>query len=205
MLVKIEEIQGEKPLSLSEALKPALMQEILADCHGEYSLVEARKLAVVFRKVSGQIHLTGNLGATVSAPCKRCLKDVSIDLPVEFSLRMVNAGHSKRVEEAPGIEVEKALPKRKYKKKDDDRDEAAASFELDEVDAEPFDGKVIDLDPIVREQVLLALPVSVICTEECKGLCGQCGENLNLKDCGHGNQKEVDPRFAKLKDLKLKN
>ena len=81
----------------------------------------------------------------------------------------------------------------------------AASFELDEVDAEPFNGKTIDLDPVVREQVLLALPVSVVCRDDCKGLCSTCGQDLNEQDCGHGKVKEVDVRLAKLKDIKLKN
>jgi uncharacterized protein len=80
-----------------------------------------------------------------------------------------------------------------------------ASFELDEVDAEAFDGKTIDLDPIVREQVLLALPVSVLCREDCKGLCSVCGQDLNESDCGHAGRAEVDVRLAKLKDIKLKN
>ena len=70
------------------------------------------------------------------------------------------------------------------------------------MDAEPFDGKTIDLDPIIREQVLLALPVSVLCREDCKGLCTVCGEDLNEKDCGC-ERKVVDVRLAKLKDIKL--
>src|SRR4029077_12174807 len=76
------------------------------------------------------------------------------------------------------------------------------SFDLDAVDAEPFDGKTIDLDPIVREQVLLALPLSVLCKEDCKGLCPECGQDLNERECGHKPANPLNP-FAKLKDLKL--
>jgi uncharacterized protein len=203
MLVKIEEIQGDKPLTLTETLKSEMMKEVLAESAGDFSLIEARKLTAVFRKVSGQVHVQGTLSALVSAPCKRCLKDVAVDLPVEFGVRMVQT-------KAPVIAEEPAaepVVKKKFKhtKKDDERDEAAASFELDEVDAEPFDGKKIDLDAIVREHVLLALPTSVLCEEDCLGLCNQCGQNLNLGDCGHNGQAPIDPRFAKLRDFKLKN
>jgi uncharacterized protein len=141
----------------------------------------------------------------VQAPCKRCLKERSQVVPVSFSLRMVPKGHRREEEvEDPAAPV-KGKARRRSKREDDPRLEAAASFELDEIDAEAFDGKTIDLDPIVREQVLLALPVSVLCREDCKGLCGVCGQDLNELDCGHAGRKEVDVRLAKLKDIKLKN
>lgn len=108
---------------------------------------------------------------------------------------------------APRADADPAAPPPKrtkqQKKEDDGQSPTASSFELDEIDAEPFNGKTIDLDPVVREQVLLALPVSVLCRDDCKGLCSICGQDLNEKDCGHGKVKEVDVRLAKLKDIKL--
>jgi len=47
----------------------------------------------------------------------------------------------------------------------------------------------IDFAPILREYLLLELPISPICREDCKGLCGICGENLNLKSCVHIQQE----------------
>jgi uncharacterized protein len=73
---------------------------------------------------------------------------------------------------------------------------------LEDADEEWFDGKRIDLDPILREQVLLALPMSLLCAESCRGLCPVCGENLNLKDC-RCERKVADPRWMALKDIKL--
>jgi uncharacterized protein len=58
----------------------------------------------------------------------------------------------------------------------------------------------IDLAPLVREYALLEIPISPICRPDCKGLCPQCGQNLNEKDCGH-RPEESDSPFAKLKDL----
>lgn len=63
----------------------------------------------------------------------------------------------------------------------------------------PEDG-FIDFEPIVREYGLLEIPISPICTPECKGLCVVCGENLNEVDCGHKKTDEDSP-FSALKDL----
>lgn len=206
MLVKIEEIQ-EPGLELKESIKPEVLTEALVDAPG-YELVSSRPLQASFKRVSGQVHLRGSFGAVVKAPCRRCLKPVSLDVPVDFSLRMVPESRRKDEDEDDELEAAKGpggRGRRRSKKDDDGQAPVAASFELDEIDAEPFDGKTIDLDPVIREQVLLALPVTVLCREDCKGLCPTCGQDLNEQDCGHGKEKEVDVRLAKLKDIKLKN
>jgi uncharacterized protein len=64
----------------------------------------------------------------------------------------------------------------------------------------PEDG-YIDLEPLVREYMLLAIPISPLCSPDCKGLCPICGENLNENDHDHG-ESEGDPRLAVLKSLK---
>ncbi len=202
MLVKIEEIQ-EPGLKRSEPIKPEVLSAALADSDG-FALVSATPLSASFKKVSGRVFVIGHFSASLKAPCKRCTTDVPVPIDVDFSLRMIPEPTAPRVDDA--TDAAPAKGRRKYQKKEDDgQAEVAASFELDEIDAEPFDGKTIDLDPVVREQVLLALPVSVVCREDCKGLCSTCGQDLNEKDCGHGKVKEVDVRLAKLKDIKLKN
>jgi uncharacterized protein len=204
MLVKIEEIQ-EPGLELKETVKPEVLNEALADAGG-FALVSSRPFQASFKRLSGQVHLKGTFGATVKAPCRRCLKDVTFELPVEFALRMVpQAPRRERDDDEVADAAKGPGRKRKQKKEDDGQSPMAASFELDEIDAEPFDGKTIDLDPVLREQVLLALPVTVLCREDCRGLCTTCGQDLNEQDCGHSEKKEVDVRLAKLKDIKLKN
>jgi uncharacterized protein len=206
MLVKIEEIQ-ESGLKRTEPIKAEVLKTALADSEG-FALVSSGDLSVSFKKVSGRVFLRGGFSAELTCPCKRCTTPVEVPVDVEFSLRMVPEAMAPRSDAAAeGKDPNAPAPKRrKYQKKEDDgQSPSAASFELDEIDAEPFDGKTIDLDPVVREQVLLALPVSVLCREDCRGLCPTCGEDLNEKDCGHGKVKEVDVRLAKLKDIKLKN
>ena len=57
----------------------------------------------------------------------------------------------------------------------------------------------IDLQSLVREFALLELPIKPLCRNDCKGLCMECGQNLNEGDCGH--RPEIDSPFLALKDL----
>ena len=63
----------------------------------------------------------------------------------------------------------------------------------------PLEGDSADLDDIVRTVFVLNLDSKLLCREDCKGLCPQCGKNLNEGPCNC--QKELDPRFAALKQL----
>ncbi len=58
----------------------------------------------------------------------------------------------------------------------------------------------IDLQPLIREYGLLEIPSNPVCRPDCKGLCPVCGQDLNLRDCGHRPQKDESP-FSALKKL----
>ena len=58
----------------------------------------------------------------------------------------------------------------------------------------------LDLESLVREYAILEFPIKPICKPDCKGLCIVCGENLNLKDCGHRPEQNDSP-FSALKKL----
>lgn len=62
----------------------------------------------------------------------------------------------------------------------------------------------IDLKPLIREYMLLEVPMSPLCRPDCKGLCPICGENLNETTCNHDDDN-IDPRLAILKSLLDKN
>jgi uncharacterized protein len=57
----------------------------------------------------------------------------------------------------------------------------------------------IDLEPLIRDYALLEVPITPLCKPDCKGLCPECGENLNERECGH--RRDEDSPFAALKDL----
>jgi uncharacterized protein len=58
----------------------------------------------------------------------------------------------------------------------------------------------IDLSPLVREYMLLELPINPVCRPDCKGLCPVCGNNLNENTCVHDDSM-IDPRLSVLKNL----
>jgi len=58
----------------------------------------------------------------------------------------------------------------------------------------------LDMEELLREFAVLEIPINPICKPDCEGLCIECGQNLNEKDCGH-RPDEPDSPFAKLKDL----
>jgi uncharacterized protein len=98
------------------------------------------------------------------------------------------------------------LPKHEMQEEDEDEakpesDDEGVELEEEDLDLFPYEGEAIDLEPLVREQVILAVPYAPLCREDCKGLCPQCGVDLNTGSCRC--EKPIDPRFEALKGLKL--
>ena len=188
MVVQVEQIR-EAGLSLAEPLSEPFLSQALADAAEDGFRPEA---ASVFharlQRTSSGVLLEGSADLPLLAPCKRCLAEVHLRLPLRFTLNLVAAeAAADRAAEEVAEETEA---------------ESSGSFELAEADQDIYRGKTIDLDPILREQVLLALPMQVVCREDCRGLCGMCGQNLNEAACSC-ESKRVDPRLAVLKDIKL--
>ena len=65
-----------------------------------------------------------------------------------------------------------------------------------------LDGDELDVKAWARDALVLALPVQIRCTPDCRGLCGICGANLN-EDPEHAHEREPDPRWAKLSELEF--
>jgi len=63
-----------------------------------------------------------------------------------------------------------------------------------------FSGDVINLEPAVLNNILINMPMKAVCSNNCKGLCGICGHNLNESDCGC-KKEYINPEFEKLKAL----
>ncbi|WP_377105127.1 YceD family protein [Propionicimonas sp. T2.31MG-18] len=69
--------------------------------------------------------------------------------------------------------------------------------ELDDAEALRIEGEMIDLEPVLRDAVVLDLPFTPLCRPDCAGLCPDCGANLN-RDPDHGHAEPTDPRWAGL-------
>lgn len=62
------------------------------------------------------------------------------------------------------------------------------------------EGEAVDLEPMLRDAIVLSIPIKPVHVEDCQGLCPVCGVDLNVTECGHG-EPEGDLRWAPLKDL----
>lgn len=138
-------------------------------------------------KIERRVRISVHANVPLSVPCSRCLNAVALGQPVDFELTLV-----------PEDEYEDA-PR---DVKDANQGDVAGSFGPEAAEEETYAGKVIDLDPLFREQLILALPTYPVCREDCKGLCPVCGANLNERECGC-DRHVPDPRWAGLKDIKL--
>ncbi len=186
MVVTVDQIR-EGGLSLDETLSESFLTHALAEIKDTGFRPDGpAPLRVKLQKTGSGVLLRGSTEVAVHTPCRRCLADVHLRVPVTFTLNLVSRAALCGGEDGA----------------DDEQVERAGSFDLERADEELFDGKTIDLDPLVREQVLLALPMHAVCGEDCKGLCGTCGQNLNEGQCGCA-QTQVDPRLAALKNFKL--
>jgi uncharacterized protein len=119
-----------------------------------------------------EIHLVGRLATRLELSCARCLEPVTQELASRFDLRYRPVGSIRAKED----EIELA------------REDTEVGF---------YTGGGLFLADVIAEQVNLALPMKVLCGEECHGLCPRCGANLNRERCRCG-PRPVDPRLAPL-------
>jgi len=184
MRVNIDEIK-EVGLVRSWDVTREALDEMVSGERAGYRAGGPARIEARLDKFERRIRLTGQAQVRVGAACGRCLVPVEVEVPVDFDLALVPADEYQDPDGEPG-----------------DSGRVAGSFDPEIADEDTYEGKVIDLDPIVREQILLALPGYPVCREGCKGLCTVCGTNLNEKECGC-DRHVPDPRWAGLKNVKL--
>ena len=146
---------------------------------------EARAVAPVH--VHGQVTNTGEsmlvqgeARGQFAMTCARCLQPMRAEVAAEFQERFRRPG---------GRHPERAQ----------DRWEAPVSLADEEDDARPYHGDWLHLDDAVREALLLHMPMKPVCEPDCRGLCPQCGANLNETTCDC-RPESIDPRLAVLKE-----
>ncbi len=185
MRVNIDEIK-EAGLSRSWDVPREVADEIVAGDQAGYRARGPVHLEAYLEKIERRVRVDAHGKAELTVPCGRCLTPVAIDLPVDFELTLV-----------PDDEYDD-----RARAQHEDHPGPAGSFDPRDAEEEVYRGKVIDLDPLLREQLLLSLPTYPVCREDCKGLCPVCGVNLNERECGC-DRHVPDPRWAGLKNLKL--
>lgn len=125
-------------------------------------------------RVGETVFMKGNLQASVSLTCSRCLKRYTRDFDTSFNVRYAPIKRE-------ALEKEHELTK-------------------DELDISYYSEGIIDLNELAAEQLILMLPMKSLCKDECKGLCMICGTDLNESQC-NCQVDRIDPRWAVLKKL----
>ena len=123
------------------------------------------------------VRVSGSAKAKVILPCARCLEELPVVVDADFAVEF------RPLEEMEGGKEQQLLS--------------------DELDVLYYSDEGIDMDELVTGQVAESLPLKPLCGDACRGLCPQCGQNLNDGDC-ECPPEGGDPRLAKLKEL-LKN
>jgi uncharacterized protein len=127
-------------------------------------------------KLSGnEVFVNGHVDTRAQVECDRCLQQVEAPVSADFALEYITGSEYESSEVAELTEAEMSVS--------------------------VFDGQGIDVDEIVKEQVLLAVPTRMLCREDCKGICPECGIDKNTGECQCVTD-DIDPRWATLKNLK---
>jgi uncharacterized protein len=180
MFIDIHELEVH-PIDFREELRPQAIdlgpdvrQLSALKTQGHADLVEEHHGK---HKKLQDIRLSGSLATRLEVSCARCLEPVQHDVTRSFELLYRPQGSDARAEELSVTDAE-----------------AEIGY---------YKGDGIELDDVLREQVLLAVPLKSLCREDCRGLCPHCGKNLNQEKCSCSEEVE-DPRWEALKEIRKK-
>lgn len=180
MFIKIKDLELRK-IEFDQDFEPGVIdlgpdaqQKTPFHTQGRAELIRENRGA---RQVVEDIRLVGSFCTQVEVRCARCLDPVTRDVGESFDLIYRPQGVDARGEER--------------------------SISRAETEIGYYQGEGLLLEDVLKEQALLALPVKQICSSECKGLCPQCGRNLNVEDCDCVTTMS-DPRWAALEDIRKK-
>ncbi len=141
----------------------------------DYRITAPVELSMVVSRVGADaFEAIGGVKTRLELACGRCLDPYDLPVDATFELRYVP-----HVAEAGGDERE---------------------IEDDDLTTAYYRDGLLDVGELLREQFQLALPMKPLCSAACRGLCAQCGANLNRTECECGPAWE-DPRLAPLKSL----
>lgn len=147
---------------------------VLDDEHAR--LVEPPQITGRINRSGHDVRLRGQITAQAEVNCDRCLKQVTLPIETTFDVTYVPA--------------------------EDYVEGEAAELQEEDLGLSVYEDESIDVDELVREQILLTIPARALCTEDCKGLCPVCGANRNETDC-RCESRETDPRWSALKGIKF--
>lgn len=159
-------------------IRPAWVRGVL-EGHEASAAEDEGLLAVRASKSGHDVVVHGKLDATLSIPCARCLEPTKLPVHSEISVLYVPASRLGR---------------------------AAGERELSDEEANtlPFDGEKVVLDDLVRDELVLEIPMIPLCSEDCPGMSPAPNQEASTTPAKGGAEKPMDPRLAPLLDLAKK-
>ena len=170
MRIELENLEGGKG-DFAHVYQP----EDLNQVDERIQLIEPATVTGKVRLAGNEVFVNGHVETRAQVECDRCLKPVELPVSADFELEYIT-----------GADYESTS--------------AVAELTEAELSVAVFDGEAIDVDEIVKEQILLAVPTRMLCREDCKGICPECGKDLNTGEC-QCVKDDIDPRWAALKNL----
>jgi uncharacterized protein len=160
-----------KPLRFDQAIPPGVIN---FDSEFEQASPLVVTGTAAFHEATEEIELQGHLRMELRAACDRCLE--AFPLPIESDFKLI---YQPLTESAPAQEIEISAG------------DAEIGF---------YQGSGLELNEVIKEQILLALPMQLVCRKDCLGLCPYCGQNRNTTICDC-KAETGDLRWAALKNL----
>jgi uncharacterized protein len=174
MFLSVREMELRK-IRFDETFEPGQI-EFASENLEQASPLHAVGSAELLKNTGGEVRIQGRYTVELTAPCDRCLVNARFPLDAGFDLfyRPV-----KEIASDEEIEI--------------DEGEAEIGF---------YEGGGLELEDILREQILLTLPMQRVCSEGCKGICPVCGKNRNQSACDCSTST-VDDRWGALRKLEI--
>ena len=172
MFLSVKELELRK-VRFDETFEPGRIDFTGEDLE-QVTPLAAKGVAELVAHSDGEVRIQGRYNVDMASQCDRCLGRARFALDSGFDLFYRPASDIAREEE---VEI--------------DEGEAEIGF---------YEGGGIDLEEILREQILLALPMQRVCSDVCKGICPVCGKNRNESECGCSLESH-DDRWGALRKL----
>ena len=176
--ISLDEV-GESGYRLSLSKSKEWIRDAVRDIgNSDFTFLDGITIQVDVFRMGEEFSLRGDIATVLTLPCVRCLEDFAFSLQAEFHYTLCPSGDD---EVLPEVEVRR-----------------------DDLDVVCYTGSDISLVPLLVEQIIVTMPTHPLCGKTCKGICPQCGENLNIRLCQCSRENGKISAFEILKDFPIK-
>jgi len=178
LIIKLDEIK-ESGYRLSCSKNKDWIEDLFRDIKGiDFTFVNDIRIQAEIFRTGRNIFISGLINTNLKMSCIRCLGDFDFPLETEFQYNLYPSDERELLTE---IKINK-----------------------EDLDLLYYQGDGIDVSPLIREQILLDIPSYPLCRESCKGMCSQCGANLNKGSCQCDKEGVINSKFEILKHFSIK-